>query len=72
MDKKVLDKVCKSIYQRFPPMENTRPRVSKQGEGRFLLIFTGSGETPDGKTIKQSLRVVVTDDGKILKTSMSK
>jgi len=72
MEKKALDKVCKSIYSRFPPMKNARPKVSKQGENRFLLIFSGSGETPDGKTIKQTVRVVATDDGNIIKTSMSR
>ena len=72
MDKKALDKVCKNIYSRFPPMKNARPKVSRQGENRFLLIFSGSGETPDGKTIKQTVRVVATDDGNIIKTSMSR
>ena len=72
MDKKALDKVCKNISNRFPPFKNTHPKVSKQGDDRFLLVFSGSGETPDGHKIKQTLRVVATDDGKILKTSMSR
>jgi len=72
MNKKALDKVCKNIYNRFPHLKNTRPRVSKQGEDRFLLVFSGSGETPDGHKIKQTLRVVSSDDGEILKTSMSR
>ncbi len=72
MDKNALDKVCKNIYSRFPPLKNSRPKVSKQGEDRFLIVFSGSGESPDGKQIKQTLRVVATNDGKILKTSMSR
>lgn len=72
MDKEALDKICKSIYSRFPPLKNARPKVSKQGEDRFLLVFSGEGETPDGKTIKQTVRVVAASDGSILKTSMSR
>lgn len=72
MEKNSLDKVCKSIYSRFPPLKNVRPKVSKQGEDQFLLVFSSSGETPDGKTIKQTIRVVATNDGKIMKTSMSR
>ncbi len=72
MDKNALDKVCHQIYQRFPPVKNKRPKVSVQGNDRFLLIFSGSGKTPDGKTIAQTVRVVATADGRIIKTSMSR
>jgi hypothetical protein len=72
MEKKALDKVCNNIYRRFPPLKDKQPRVSKQGENHYLLIFSGSGESPDGKTIRQTIRVVATEDGKIVKTSMSR
>jgi hypothetical protein len=72
MDKKSIDKVCRSIYRKFPPLKNKSPKVSSQGEGRYLLIFSGSGKTPDGKTIHQNVRVVATEDGRIIKTSMSR
>jgi hypothetical protein len=71
MDSKAQEKVCKNIYQRFPPLQDKRPKVSKQGEN-YLLIFSGAGETPDGKRIQQTVRVVATEDGKIIKTSMSR
>lgn len=72
MDKNVVDKICKNIYRRFPPMKNKRPKVSKQGENRYLLVFSGSGETPDGQTIQQTVRVVADEEGRIIKTSMSR
>ncbi len=72
MEKKAIEKVCKHIYRRFPPLDNKRPRVSSQGKGRYLLVFSGSGKTPDGKTIKNTVRVVATEDGRIIKTSMSR
>ena len=72
MDKKSIESVCHKIYHRFPPFRNKAPKVSKQGSDRYLLIFSGSGTTPDGKNIQQTLRVVATDDGRIIKTSMNR
>ena len=72
MDKSVLDKVCPNLYRRFPSMNGKKPSVSKQSEDRYLLLFSGSNQTPDGKSIRQILRVVTSDEGRILKTSMSK
>jgi len=72
MEKKAVEKVCKLIYRRFPPLENKRPKVTSRGKGRYLLVFSGSGKAPDGKTIQQTIRVVATEDGRIIKTSMSR
>ncbi len=71
MEKKALDKVCREIYRKFPPLKDKKPKVSKQGNN-YLLVFSDSGRTPDGKTIQQAVRVVATEDGKIIKTSMSR
>jgi hypothetical protein len=72
MDKITLDKVCRQVYRQFPVLKDKRPKVSKQGEGRHLLVFSSSGQSPDGKNISMNVRVVADDDGKIIKTSMSK
>lgn len=72
MDKQAIDKVCRSIYRRFPPLKDKHPKVSNHGPGRYLLIFSGSGKTPDGKSIQQTVRVVATEDGRVIKTSMSR
>ena len=72
MDKKAIDKVSSQIYRKFPPVKNATPQVSKHGEGRYLLIFSGSGEGPDGKKIKHTVRVVASESGKILKISTSR
>ena len=72
MEKSALDKVCSHIYQRFPPLKNKRPKVAQQGDDRYLLIFSGTGEGPEGMKIQQTVRVVATSDGRILKTSMSR
>jgi hypothetical protein len=72
MEKKALQKVCDEVYQLYPPLRDLKPKVSKQGEDRYLLVFSKADKTPDGKTIQQIIRVVASDNGKILKTSMNR
>lgn len=72
MERKILEKVCQQVYRRYPNLKGKSPKVTSQGNERYLLLFTGSGETPDGMTIKQTVRVVTDDTGRILKTSTSR
>lgn len=72
MEKSSLEKVCRKIYNRFPPLKGKRPKVSKQAGGNYLLVFSGSGKSPDGRSIQQTVRVVASGDGKIIKSSMSR
>lgn len=72
MDKNVIDEICKNIYRRFPPVKGKRPKVSKQSENRYLLVFSGSGSTPDGQRIQHTVRVVADEEGRIIKASTSR
>jgi hypothetical protein len=72
MDKNILEKVCQDVYQRFPVVKGRQPKVSKQAQDRYLLVFSGTGKSPDGQSIQHMLRVVAAADGRILKTSMSR
>lgn len=72
MQRNVLEKVCQQVYRRFPNLKNKKPNVTSQGKDRYLLVFSGSGKTPDGKTIRQKVRVVADESGRILKTSTSR
>ncbi len=72
MDRNTLNNVCEKVYRRFPIVANKKPKVTAQGNDRYLMIFSSTGKTPDGKTIQQSVRVVTTDDGRIIKSSMSR
>ena len=72
MDKATKDKICKLIYKQYPVIQGKTPTVSKQGNNQYLLIFSASGKTPDGMTIEHKIRVVATEEGQILKTSMSR
>ena len=72
MEKQSINLVCQKIYRRFPTFRNKSPKVLQQGNERYLLIFSGSGTAADGQKIQQTIRVVATEDGRILKTSMNR
>lgn len=72
MQRTILDKVCQQVYRRYPDLKNKHPKVTSQGNERYLLVFSSAGKTPDGKTIQQNVRVVADEDGHILKTSTSR
>jgi len=72
MENKILEKVCKQVYKKFPFTNGITPRVSPQSQGRYLFIFSSTAKAPDGQSISQSVRVVTTEDGKIMKSSMSR
>lgn len=72
MDKKSIERVCKNIYRKYPMLNGKKPKVTLRGEDRYLLIFSGTGKTPDGKSITNTVRVVADENGRIVKTSMSR
>lgn len=72
MDRNSINKVCKAIYRKYPMLNGKRPKVTLKGDHRYLLIFTSTGNTPDGKKINTSIRVVTDEAGRIIKTSMSR
>jgi hypothetical protein len=66
-----LASICRQIYKKFPEVNGALPRERAQGS-QTLLIFEGSAQTANGKTIKRVVRVVVSDEGKIVKTTTSR
>lgn len=71
MDAQILNKVCRQIYNRFPQVEGQKPKIKPQTEEIYLLIFESRATTADGKSLRQTVRAMVTKNGKILKTSLS-
>lgn len=72
MDNDTLAKVCKTVYSRNPKFNGVRPKVSKDIFGNTLMIFTTKGALPGGKSIDQTVRVLVDSSGKISKISSSR
>jgi hypothetical protein len=75
MDADILSRICAQIYVKYPEVKGVRPKVhaqTKVGGTNHLLIFTGSAKASGGKVLSRVLRVVVTDEGKIIKVTTSK
>ncbi|GAP11251.1 hypothetical protein BECAL_02437 [Bellilinea caldifistulae] len=72
MDAKVLQSVCRQVYQKHPEVRGATPKVKPQTRSTFLLIFEGKGTTANGQTIRHTIRAIVTADGKITKLTSSR
>jgi len=72
MDARILDKVCRQVYSRFPEVRGQKPRVKPQAGDTYLLIFETQAATADGKIIHRTVRVTANSGGKILKASTSR
>jgi len=77
MDSKLISSVCNQIYQQFPEVNGSQPRVQnqstdKQGNSNYVFIFRGKGTTADGKSIPRVVRATVNENGKILKVTTSR
>ena len=81
MNERLLTNVCREVYRRFPDLHGSRPKIQSYGSEKtqtanpspkFLLIFRGNKETGSQKTLSYVVRVVVNEQGKILRMSMSR
>jgi hypothetical protein len=81
MNQKLVDNICREVYQKYPELRGLRPRVqpfvveknrNSNASPKFLLIFQEKATTATSKTLPYSVRVVVNSQGKILKMSMSR
>ena len=85
MNPKLLQTISQEIYHRFPDLRGRRPRVqavrpgqtrsaglSSTNGARYLLVYAGRVATSTGKEMPYNVRVVVDEQGKILKVSTSR
>lgn len=72
MNHQALSSICEQIYRRFPQVAGSQPSVQARPDGQSLLIFRGSAKTADGRSMTQTVRVVASPEGKIIKTTTSK
>ena len=72
MDAATKKKIEDQIHKKHPEVAGSRAKVSPRPNDQYLLVFTGKGKTPDGKTITHTIRVVANENGKILKTTSSR
>lgn len=71
MDSKTLSEVNAKVYRKYPEVNAVRPSVAKNAAGETVLTYKSRHETPDGHSIQSTVHVVVSQDGRIIKTSIS-
>ncbi len=76
MDKALIQQVSRQVARSFPEMTGVAPTVRHQpaerGAGQYLLIYKGKAELPGGRTLQRIVRVVVDEQGRILRMSTSR
>ena len=72
MDANQIDKVTSQVVQRFPGLAGSHPQVKPYNQGQFLLVYSANARTADGHPITQTVRVVASADGKVLKMTSSR
>ena len=81
MDPEIIEEVCEIIYRKFPEIEGVKPKVRKQPVPKdspkpkypvYLLTFNTTARGPGGKSIPRWVRVAVSTNGKIKKTTTSR
>ena len=81
MHPEIIEEICEKVYRKFPEVAGIKPKVRKQPvpkdtpepkEPLYLITFNAMVNGPAGKIIPRWVRLTVTQDGKIKKTTTSR
>jgi hypothetical protein len=72
MDHQIINSISQQVYQRFPEVKGSSPKVESQESGRVLLVYSGSATAANGHSIQRIVRVVAAENGKIIKMTTSR
>jgi hypothetical protein len=67
-----LDEIFQKVYKKFPEVAGKKPVRHSQPDGKTLLVFKGEAKTANGIKIPRVVRVLIDQNGKILKMTTSK
>jgi len=67
-----LKELYQQVYQKFPEVSGKTPVKHVQPNGQTLLIFKGQGLGPNCEKIPRIIRVLVNENGKIVKMTTSR
>jgi len=68
----ILNDILEMVYQKFPEVSGKKPVKHNQPDGKTLLVFKGEGKSENGVKIPRIVRVLVDQNGKILKMTTSR
>lgn len=67
-----MNDIFEKVYQKFPEVAGKKPVKHNQPDGKVLFIFKGEGKAANGVKIPRVIRVLVDQNGKILKMTTSR
>lgn len=77
MEKKVVEKISKMVYAKFPEVKGKKPKIKTSktvtmDNGNFILTYNATAKDIRGRSIPRYVRVVANAKGKIIKMSTSR
>jgi len=72
MDSKDIKRINNQVYDQFPYLRDSTPKIQKSPDGSIILKYVGSSVTASGQTIPLSIKVKASYKGKILQISSSR
>ena len=77
MDPKLVEKISKKVYTKFPEVKGKKPKIKTSktisaDQGNIILTYNAMAKGIRGKSIPRHVRVVATTKGKIIKMSTSR
>ena len=75
MDQRLIDKVSKTVYRKFPELSGSSPRVNQSKSPlneEYVLVYKAYTTDIRGNKLPRSVRVVVNAKGKIQRISTSR
>ena len=72
MQPQTLEQINENVYEQFPYLQDVQPTESGMEGEKLLLIYKGEAQTESGFTLPIVVRVVVSEDGKIIKITSSR
>lgn len=72
MDLNVINKINDQVFNQYPYLNNTSPKIQKMPDGSTILKYIGSTKTANGHIIPISVKVKATEEGNILQITSSR
>ncbi len=80
LDEKYIKSISRQIHQRFPEVAGIQPKIRLQrlegsqdkDHANYLLTFSGKAQIAGDRQMERTVRVVVNNQGKILKITTSR
>lgn len=81
MNQDIIKTINQVVYRRFPEVKGKKPKIqllklsgtrSAENEKKYLLVYGSQANLSDHQILSRLVRVVATEDGRIVKITTSK